>query len=173
MKTCVLIPWLLIDPFLTKYSWKSHFIWQDSYFAGCRHQCTLKFEHCSEVRKHIFFICNMLLCSAHKVIIYILRRTGAGAISWSDCTGGGLRQYNHIPVLKCGCTGTTIAARAVWSADCYWRRIPPPGPPLYITYYFMIHSLSLSHFDESERKRTTNSGEQYCSGGGQEGTSPR
>ncbi len=25
----------------------------------------------------------------------------------------GLRQYNHIPVLKCGCTGKTIATRAV------------------------------------------------------------
>ena len=34
--------------------------------------------------------------------------------SWSDYTGRGARQYNHIPVLKCGCTGTTIAARAVW-----------------------------------------------------------
>jgi len=40
----------------------------------------------------------------------------ANGHSWSDCTGGGSRQYNHIPVLKCGCTGKTKAARAVWSA---------------------------------------------------------
>ena len=27
---------------------------------------------------------------------------------------GESRQYNHIPVLKCGCTATTIAAHEVW-----------------------------------------------------------
>ena len=38
--------------------------------------------------------------------------------SWSVGMGRELRQYKYIPVMKCGCTGMTIAARAVWLADC-------------------------------------------------------
>jgi len=55
------------------------------------------------------------ITSHHKVIIYIESdREVAGdesapiEQSWSDCKGGGSRQYNHIPVLKCGCIGMTI-----------------------------------------------------------------
>ena len=73
----------------------------------------------------------------------------ANGHSWSDCTGGGSRQYNHIPVLKCGCTGKTIAACAVWSAESYWRRYDVSNLPviLYIELITLWQYPSLFSWD--------------------------
>jgi len=78
--------------------------------------------------------------------------------SWSDCTGGGSCQYNHIPVLKCGCTGKTIATRAVWSAESYWRRYDVSNLPvtLYIKLITLWYIPLVEKSDYSQRK--------YCSG---------
>jgi len=79
----------------------------------------------------------------HKVISYIQSVTGGGVEndsapiehSWSDCTGRGSRQYKHIPVLKCGCTGTTIAARAVWIS---WLLLPQNRLPIFSVLFYSV-----------------------------------
>ena len=85
--------------------------------------------------------------SQRKVASDRWRHICANGHSWSDCTGGGSRQYNHIPVLKCGCTGTTNSHPCSLISCVLLAQIRLPQPPchsLYITYYFMGWSKALN-----------------------------